>query len=87
MSFCIALAVREMGMTIEEALRGGDARRRAGAAPRPTSAAWRPAPAPTRSSSTRPRYAHLVYRPGVPLVHSVLRAGEVIFGPAGKPRE
>ena len=54
MSFCIALAVRELGMTIEEARAGGDAGRGDGAATRPTSAAWPPAPGPTRSSSTHP---------------------------------
>ena len=79
MAFCIALAVRDMGMTADEALARRDARRRAGAAPRPTSAASRPAPAPTPSSSTRRRHAHLVYRPGVPLVAATILEGEVAW--------
>ena len=68
MAFCIALAVRDMRMTIEEALARRDARRRARRCAAPTSAASPPARAPTPSSSTRRRYTHLVYRPGVPLV-------------------
>ena len=54
MSFCIALAVRDMGMTIDEALLAatlGGAR----ALRRDDIGRLAPARAPTRSSSTRPR--------------------------------
>ena len=83
MSFCIALAVRDLRMTIDEALprRRSAAPGRCGAT---TSGASPPAPAPTPSCSTRPRYAHLVYRPGVPLVAGDLRAGEVVAGGFGQ---
>jgi imidazolonepropionase len=76
MSFCIALAVREMGMTIEEALtaatRGG-----AAALDRPELghlAAGARADAVVLDAAS---YADLVYRPGVPLVAAVLSSGEV----------
>ena len=52
MSFCIALAVRDMRMTVEEALAAATLGGAAGAAAATTSAAWRRARAPTRSSST-----------------------------------
>ena len=54
MAFCIALAVRDMRMTIDEALRRGDRSAARGRCAATTSAASPPAPAPTRSSSTRP---------------------------------
>ena len=67
MPFCIALAVREMGMTPAEAVcaataGGARALRRddVGAARR--RGAGRPA------VLDAPRYLHLAYRPGVPLV-------------------
>ena len=55
MSFCIALAVRDMDMTVEEALRGRDRRRRRARCAATTSAASPRARAPTPSSSTRRR--------------------------------
>jgi imidazolonepropionase len=83
MSFCIALAVRDLGMTIEEAvgaatLGGAEALRRADIG--------RLSPGARADAVVldAPSSAHLIYRPGVPLVHSVLRAGEVIHG-VGKP--
>lgn len=74
MSFCIALAVRDMRMTPEEALLAATA---GGAA------ALRRTDVGRISSSHRadlvvldaPSYTHLVYRPGVPLVRTVIEGG------------
>jgi imidazolonepropionase len=77
MGFCLALAVRDMGMTMEEALAaattgGAKALRRAdvgGLAPG------------MRADAVileAPSYSHLVYRPGVPLVAATLVAGLVV---------
>ena len=52
MSFVIALAVRDLHMTADEALPGGHARRRASRCNATMSAGSVPAPAPTSSSST-----------------------------------
>ncbi len=79
MSFCIALAVRDMGMTVEEALLAATARRRPGAAPRRTSAASRPGRRADAVVLDAPSPAHLVYRPGVPLVAATLLAGRVAY--------
>ena len=75
MSFCIALAVRDMRMTPEEAVRaatlgGAMALRRDDVG---VVAAGRRADLVVLDA---PSYTHLVYRPGVPLVHSVIEAGE-----------
>jgi imidazolonepropionase len=74
MSFCIALAVREMGMTIEEALvaatLGGTRALRRDDIGRLTPGA--------RADAVvldAPSYIHLVYRPGVPLVAATFAAG------------
>ena len=82
MGFCIALAVREMGMTIEEAVAaattGGAAALRRDDVGRLTPGAR--ADAVLLDSSS---YADLVYRPGVPLAGCVVRGGEVArIGPA-----
>lgn len=73
MPLCIALAVREMGMTPAEALRaatvGGAAALRRDDVGRLTVGA--------RADLVvldAPTYVHLAYRPGVPLVHRVLTA-------------
>jgi imidazolonepropionase len=76
MSFCIAVAVREMGLTVDEALLAatlGGAK-----------ALWhddigRLSPGCRADAVVleAPRYAHLAYRPGVPLVHTVVEAGRV----------
>ena len=78
MPFCLALAVRDMGMTIDEAvlaatLGGALALRRAdigwiGAGSRADMVVLE-APSPN----------HLVYRPGVPLVALTMRAGRVVW--------
>ena len=83
MCFCIALAVRDMGMTAEEALLaatlGGAAALR-----RDDVGRLVPGARADAGSSTPPRYAHLVYRPGVPLVAATIRGGEVVWSdPAG----
>jgi imidazolonepropionase len=73
-AFCMALAVRELGMTIEEAL---VAATRGGAA-----ALWRddvgrlgPGARADVAILEAPHYAHLVYRAGVPLVAETLVGG------------
>jgi imidazolonepropionase len=74
MSFCIALAVREMGMTIEEAilaatLGGTRALRRADIG------RLTPGARADAVVLDAPSYIHLVYRPGVPLVAATFAAG------------
>ena len=77
MSFCIALAVRDLRMTVEEAVSAAAPGRRAGAAPR-----WliqgRLAPGARADVAIleAASYADLVYRPGVPLVAATIGAGE-----------
>ena len=47
-----------------------------------TSAGSVPAPAPTSSCSTLPSPAHLVYRPGVPLIARTIVGGETVWATA-----
>ncbi len=79
MAFCIALAVRDMRMTIEEAIQaatlGGAAALR-----RPDLGRLAPGARADLVLLDAPSYAHLVYRPGVPLVHRTLAGGVVIGG-------
>ncbi|GGS94643.1 imidazolonepropionase [Nonomuraea spiralis] len=74
MPFCVALAVREMGMTPLEAVRAatyGGAR-----ALRRTDVGWlRRGARADLVVLDAPSYVHLAYRPGVPLVHQVFQAG------------
>jgi len=76
MAFCIALAVREMGMTIEEALLaatvGG-----ASALRRDDVGQLAPGSRADAAILAAPTYAHLVYRPGVPLVAATIVGGEL----------
>ncbi|GAA1704803.1 imidazolonepropionase [Fodinicola feengrottensis] len=74
MPFCIALAVREMGLTCAEAVAaatsgGAEALRR--------SDVGRLAPGFRGDAIVldTPRYEHLAYRPGVPLIRTVIRDG------------
>ncbi len=74
MAFCIALAVREMGMTIEEAIAaatsgGARALRRADVG------GLAPGMRADLAILDAPHYAHLVYRPGVPLVGRAIVGG------------
>jgi imidazolonepropionase len=76
MAFCIALAVRDMGMTASEAL---------AAATSGGARALRRSDVGRLSVGARadlvvldaPSYSHLIYRPGVPLVAATLVAGRV----------
>jgi len=77
-SFCIALAVREMRMSMDEALSaatlgGAAALRRSGVGHLGIGA---------RADAVvldAPSYTHLVYRPGVPLVAATIVGGEVVW--------
>lgn len=77
-SFCIALAVREMAMTAEEALQaatlGGAAALRA-----PDIGRLRPGARADAVVLAAPSYAHLVYRPGVPLVAATIAGGRLAW--------
>lgn len=79
MSFCIALAVRDLRMTIEEAIRaatvGGAAALR-----RPELGFLRPGSRADLVVLDSPSYTHLVYRPGVPLVHATYAGGVRLAG-------
>ena len=74
MPFCIALAVREMGMTIDEALlaatRGG-----AVALRRTDIGHLAPGARADAVVLAAPSYTHLIYRPGVPLTAAAFRSG------------
>jgi imidazolonepropionase len=78
MAFCIALAVRDLRMTPEEALlaatRGG-----ARALRRDDVGHLAPGARADAAVLGCPSYTHLVYRPGVPLVEAVIRLGQWEF--------
>jgi imidazolonepropionase len=78
MSFCIALAVREMRMSLEEALAAATlgGARALGKADR-----GRLAPGARGDAVilAAPSYAHIVYRPGVPLIAGTVVGGELKF--------
>ena len=78
MAFCIALAVRDMRMTAEEALTAatlGGAR----ALRRGDIGHLAPGARADAVVLAAPSYAHLVYRPGVPLVATTIARGQVVF--------
>ena len=76
MAFCIALAVRDMRMTIEEALTAATA---GGARALGRDDVGRLLPGMRADAAVldAPHYAHLVYRPGVPLVARTIVGGAV----------
>jgi imidazolonepropionase len=78
MSFCIALAVRDMHMTAEEALTaatlGG-----AKALRRGDIGHLSPGARADLAILDAPSYTHLVYRPGVPLIAATIAAGELVW--------
>ncbi len=79
MAFCVALAVREMGMTPAEALRAatqGGAR----ALGRDDVGRLTPGSVADLLVLDAPDHRHLAYRPGVPLVSSVWRGGRPVGG-------
>jgi imidazolonepropionase len=78
MSFCVALAVRDMHMTASEAimaatLGGANALRRADIGH------LAPGASADIAILDAPSYSHLVYRPGVPLVAATIAAGELVW--------
>ncbi|MCM2579193.1 imidazolonepropionase [Streptomyces meridianus] len=77
MAFCIAVAVREMGMTPDEALWSATA---GGARALRRDDVGRLAPGARADVVLldAPSHVHLAYRPGVPLVSAVWRAGELV---------
>jgi imidazolonepropionase len=81
MSFCIALAVRDLGMTIDEALQAatlGGAR----ALRRDDVGRLTPGARADAVLLDAPSHLHLVYRPGVPLIAAGFRAGAKAWEPA-----
>jgi imidazolonepropionase len=73
--FCIAVAVREMGMTVDEAVWSATAGG-ALALQRDDIGRLRPGARADASLLEAPSYLHLAYRPGVPLVSAVWREGK-----------
>jgi imidazolonepropionase len=76
MAFCIALAVREMGMSVEQALHAATA---GGARALRRSDIGHLAPGARADAAVlaAPSFAHLAYRPGVPLVAATLLGGQL----------
>ena len=81
MSFCIALAVREMGMSPAEALHAATAMG-AAALDRDDVGVIAPGKVADLVLLDAPSYVHLAYRPGVPLVAGVWQAGRPVVGRA-----
>jgi imidazolonepropionase len=84
MAFCIALAVRDMNMTPEEALLAATT---GGARALRRNDIGRIAPGMRGDALVldAPSYTHLVYRPGVPLVGAVVMAGQVVLLELAEP--
>jgi imidazolonepropionase len=75
MGFCLALAVRDMGMTTDEALAAATS---GGAKALRRTDVGHLAPGARADAAilAAPSYTHFVYRPGVPLVAATLKGGE-----------
>lgn len=82
MAFCVAVAVREMGLSIDEAVQAATL---GGATALRRDDLGRISPGSRADAVVldAPGYAHLAYRPGVPLVHAVVEAGAAYVVPAG----
>ena len=78
MAFCIALAVRDLHMTVDEARGRGHGRGRRARCGATTSAVWSPGAAADLVVLDAPSYRHLVYRPGVPLIHATIVKGRAL---------
>ncbi|MEA2188101.1 MAG: imidazolonepropionase [Solirubrobacteraceae bacterium] len=78
MAFCIALAVRELHMTAEEALAAATLGAARALRRDDVGRLTRGARADAVVLSA-PSYAHLVYRPGVPLVAATIQAGQAAW--------
>ncbi len=78
MPFCIALAVREMGMTIAEAVAAATAGS-ARSLRRDDVGRLVPGCRGDAVLLDAPSFSHLIYRPGVPLIRSVFKAGEQVW--------
>ncbi|WP_091226154.1 imidazolonepropionase [Microbacterium sp. 3J1] len=85
MSFCIAIAVRDMGMTPAEAVWAATAGG-ALALDRPDIGVITPGARADLVLLTAPTRIHLAYRPGVPLVDRVWKDGVTVFAAAGSAR-
>ena len=84
MAFCLALAVRDMGMTADEALAAattGGAR----ALRRTDTGRLSPGARADLLLLDAPSYSHLVYRPGVPLVAATLLGGRIVWHDPDSP--
>jgi imidazolonepropionase len=78
MPFCLALAVRDMGMTPDQALHAATAGG-ARALRRDDVGVLRPGARADLVELDAPSHVHLAYRPGVPLVRTVWRAGATVW--------
>ncbi|MEH0108599.1 imidazolonepropionase [Tersicoccus sp. MR15.9] len=91
MAFCVATAVLQMGLTVEEAvtaatLGGAKALRRdVGTADRPAAGRLAVGARADLQVLDAPSAVHLAYRPGMPLTWAVWQRGRQVVTPAGRP--
>jgi imidazolonepropionase len=84
MPFCIALAVRDMGMTTQEAVWAATAGG-AAALRRPDVGHLGVGARADLILLDAPSHVYLAYRPGVPQIAAVWQAGRMVAGPATRP--